>query len=211
MESERVVTEAVALTLVRMLAGAPGYPFHPEGEIRTANVLAECSVSVDHARAVMEEFDAEFPTLEQIRNVAYRLREKFDPEVRKRERERSQQEKSDREALKTYAKRFVPDIPGVPWEIALQIQCLRIAHQEGPKDQAYLDAALRDFPEAMRDIRAGREPNPVYVERRYRELWPGVLSAKGTGVLAAMERLTGVTNRDARDAKMRAAADTEAV
>jgi hypothetical protein len=74
-----VIAQEVAVGLLRMLSGSPGYPFHPEGEIRAAAVLRECCVSVGHARRTVEEFEGDFPTLEQIRSVAFRLREEFEP------------------------------------------------------------------------------------------------------------------------------------
>ena len=73
------LTQPVAVALIRGLSGSPGYPFHAEGEARAAAVLAESVVSVEHARAVVEEFEADFPSLEQIRSAAYRLKPEFDP------------------------------------------------------------------------------------------------------------------------------------
>ena len=68
-----------AVALIRMLSGSPGYPFHAEGEARMAEVLMECTVSMDHARKVIDEFDADFPTIEQLRNTTFRLKEQFVP------------------------------------------------------------------------------------------------------------------------------------
>lgn len=168
---ELVLTEVVAQSLIRTLAGAPGYPFHVEGEARVAHVLMECALSVEHARAVVEEFEADFPTMEQIRSVAYRLRSKFDPAAKVAETEKRKHETEDRAALKGL-RDSVPLIAGVRWEICLQIQCLRIAIQEGYKDQAYYLQCVKEFPEAMALIRAGQDPDPVVVEKQYRVLHP---------------------------------------
>jgi hypothetical protein len=185
--AESELMEPTAIALVRTLSGAPGYPFHPEGESRVAHVLMECSISVEHARAVVEEFESDFPTMEQIRNTAYRLRSNFDAAAKAEEAEKREREKQDRAALKGL-RDSVPLITGVRWEICLQIQCLRIAVQEAYQDQEYYLKCQHEYPEAMAAIRAGRDPDPAIVERRYRELHPNVLPATGLGVLGAFTR-----------------------
>ena len=77
-----ILTEPVALSLIRSLSGAEGYPFHYEGEMRYAKVLSGCCVGYSHALAVVEEFETGFPSIEQIRNVAWRLKPQFDPKCR---------------------------------------------------------------------------------------------------------------------------------
>ena len=74
------VANPVCLALVReLLTALRNFPFHPEGAERLARVLGECTVSVAHARAVLEEFDSDCPTPREIKDVAYRLREQYVP------------------------------------------------------------------------------------------------------------------------------------
>jgi len=186
---EYPVTLDVALAFIRGLSGAPGYPFHEEGEARAASILRDCSISVEHARAIMEEFEADFPTIQQIRATAYRLRPKFDPKARAEEDENRKREAQERAALKGLHQ-SVPLIPGVRWEICLQIQCLRIATQEERLDPGFYQKALVEFPEAMADIRAGLDPDPAVVETRYRALHPAWRPA-GMSALSALENIVG--------------------
>jgi hypothetical protein len=51
---------------------------------RFAEVLCECSISVEHATAVVESFDNEFPTVRDIRETAHNLRPKFEAKVNQR-------------------------------------------------------------------------------------------------------------------------------
>jgi hypothetical protein len=57
-----------------------GFRKAPQGDgiNRFAEVLCESSISVEHAMAVIETFDYEFPTLREIRDTAYNLRPKFE-------------------------------------------------------------------------------------------------------------------------------------
>jgi hypothetical protein len=66
-----------ALSLIRALSCCPGYPYHSEAEGRMAGVLMECTVNVEHARAVINRFEEDCPTLQEIRTAAFDLREKF--------------------------------------------------------------------------------------------------------------------------------------
>ena len=197
---ESVLTEPVAKSLIRTLSSAPGYPFHPEGEARVAHVLMECSISVEHARAIVEEFEGDFPTMEQIRSTGFRLRAKFDPKAKAEEAATRERERQERNALKGL-RESVPLIPGVRWEICLQIQCLRIAVSEAFKDQAYYMQCCKEYPEAMADIRDKRDPDPAIVERRYKELHPGIFIPKGMGALKALEKVTGAVIHDEVDAE----------
>jgi len=191
-EENEILTKPVAISIIRALSGAPGYPFHVEGESQAAHVLTHCCISVSHARAVINEFDTDFPTLEQLRGVAFRLRPQFDPHARAIEDEQRKREEQERRALKGLHD-SVPLIPGVPWEICLQIQCLRIAVQEAYKEQAYYLAALKDYPEAMTDIRAGLDPDPEMVEKRYRALHP-TWRPRGSAALSALQNIVERTS-----------------
>lgn len=66
----------VARTLLKQLAGFRGYP-KGDGLNRFVEVLCEISISVEHATALIETFDEEFPTLREIRDTAYNLRPRF--------------------------------------------------------------------------------------------------------------------------------------
>ena len=66
-----------------LLGNLRGFRKAPVGDgfNRFAEVLCECSISVEHAMAVVETFDYEFPTLRDIRDAAHNLRPKFEPKV----------------------------------------------------------------------------------------------------------------------------------
>ena len=70
--------------LLSQLAGFRKAPIG-SGINRFAEVLCECSISVEHAMAVIETFDYEFPTLRDIRETAHNLRPRFEPKVDQRE------------------------------------------------------------------------------------------------------------------------------
>lgn len=175
--SEPIVTQEVALSFIRTLSGAPGYPFHAEGEGRAAQVLRECTLSVSHARAVVDEFETDFPTLEQIRSVAFRLRENFggkkpDPVPTHQQLEEAWRGLKDKLA--------VPEIPGRRWEVSLVVQCIRIALGQcgGVSGRESLPEYERDFPEAVKALRAGREPDYALVEMKLATLIPTWSSVK---------------------------------
>jgi hypothetical protein len=68
---------SVGKTLLRQLSGFKGYP-KGEGEKRFIEVLCESAVSVEHATAIVEAFDGDFPTVRMIRDTAFGLRPKFE-------------------------------------------------------------------------------------------------------------------------------------
>lgn len=76
--SKAAIARSLALALLRELGGFRGYP--KDGENRFAEVLQESAVSVEHAKAVMQSFDGEFPTIREIRDTAMNLRAKFERE-----------------------------------------------------------------------------------------------------------------------------------
>lgn len=182
--SESVVEKSVALAFVRRLSGAPGYPFHPEGELRVAEVLREVSVSVSHALAVVDEFDNNFPTIEEIRSVAYRLREKFDPNwcnpTTDIPRDLRAKGKSSREALLDIGmeKGLVPLLPnGKPDEVLWTAQSilLTIKNFDNPpkrdKDSVGFWAQSMKFyedtePTMVRWARAGKSAEEIAVALR---------------------------------------------
>jgi hypothetical protein len=78
---------AVQLEVGKALLGnLRGFRKAPVGDgfNRFAEVLCECSISVEHAMAIVETFDYEFPTLRDIRDAAHNLRPRFDAKVDKK-------------------------------------------------------------------------------------------------------------------------------
>lgn len=70
----------VAMMLVRKwLSSLRDYPAEA-GEGRLADTLAECTLGVQHAEAVLEYFDHSCPTPREIRETAYNLKSRFQPE-----------------------------------------------------------------------------------------------------------------------------------
>src|ERR1035441_3683180 len=75
------VQQAVARGLIQFhLAGFRGYPPSEMGENVFARGLQECTVSVDHATAVVKSFQERFPTLREVVDTANNLRAKFEPQ-----------------------------------------------------------------------------------------------------------------------------------
>jgi len=72
---------AVQLEVGKALLGhLQGFRKAPVGNgvNRFTEVLCECSISVEHATAVVDSFDDEFPTLRNIRDTAYNLKPRFE-------------------------------------------------------------------------------------------------------------------------------------
>ena len=75
------VQQAVARGLIQFhLAGFRGYPPSEMGENVFARGLQECTVSVDHATAVVKSFQERFPTLREVVDTANGLRAQFEPQ-----------------------------------------------------------------------------------------------------------------------------------
>jgi len=180
------LSDPVALATIRRLSGTENYPFHLEGEIRLAGVLAANTASVEHARAVVDEFDGErCPSAEALRSMALRMAEKCRcgralwqhrgplPDCARFYGTGSSQETvvpADFTPEDTAKRLSVPMLPGVPWFVSLQIECLYIAGRTGKSD--YMPTYERDYPEALSAARRGSTIDASYVERRMRELLP---------------------------------------
>ncbi len=77
--AEFAVQESVAVGLIRFhLSGFHDYPKSEAGEKVFARGLQECTVSVDHATAVIKSFDERFPTLREIITTGVNLRSQFE-------------------------------------------------------------------------------------------------------------------------------------
>lgn len=81
------VQREVGRAMLRQLSGFRGYPkairlsdgnFDAQGEGRFVDCLCEISLSVEHALAIIESFDSEFPTIREMRDVALNLRPRFE-------------------------------------------------------------------------------------------------------------------------------------
>lgn len=70
----------VACGILRQICGFRGYP-KADGETRFVEVLAEVSLSVEHAMEIVKTFDSEFPTLREIRDTALNLRARFETQI----------------------------------------------------------------------------------------------------------------------------------
>lgn len=67
--------------LREFLSGYRGYPYNEAGENRFGGAIRDNCISVDHARATLESFDEDFPTVRMIHDAAISLRTKFEPQV----------------------------------------------------------------------------------------------------------------------------------
>jgi hypothetical protein len=193
------LTADVALSIFRGLAGCKDYPFHLEGEKRRAGVLIEFCESVTHARQVIEEFDSaeDCPTVEAIRSAAKRLAEVCECGKAKwahreggacRRFAAAPGEDDDQwqKSPEGYSKfrQSVPMIPGVPWEVALQVQSLKIGIRPGDGDK---------FPEAVAAIYAGRPIDYKILESQMRALFPNMCSRhKLSPDVTTTERIAGI-------------------
>lgn len=76
--SDLPVMRVVAESLFRKLEGFDGYPKRGPGESYFIDAFQLACVSVGHAKAVIDSFDGKFPTLREIRDVAFNLKPKFE-------------------------------------------------------------------------------------------------------------------------------------
>jgi hypothetical protein len=75
-----LIADHIALAKVRRyLSPLRGYNRMPEAESRLVEVVQSVCVSVEHLDATLETFDAEYPTLAEIKNVALNLRDRYLP------------------------------------------------------------------------------------------------------------------------------------
>jgi hypothetical protein len=179
--AESDLTPEVALSIVRGLSGTENYPFHLEGEKRLAGVLVQFTSGVGHARAVVEEFDGDTcPSVESLRTAALRLGEKcrcgfgrWAHPLEKCARFLTVDDGFPQAgAVLETVKQQIPMIPNIPWEVSLRIWCIRLAVSEQRKDPGYFEETARYFPEAVKDVRAGFDPDPEIVLKRMIEKAP---------------------------------------
>jgi hypothetical protein len=77
-EERPAIARVIASALFRDLSGFQGYPKAGPGEDHFIRAFQACVISVDHARAVIASFTGKMPTIQEIRDSAYSLREKFE-------------------------------------------------------------------------------------------------------------------------------------
>lgn len=193
----------VAVSFIRRLSNTENYPFHPEGEVHLAEVLQNHCDGATHARYVIDEFDevTTCPSVAMLRDAANRLGEVCEcGKAKWQHRDRGAcarfagRSEDDDGLTKTptgYAnfRESVPMIPGVPWEVCLQVASIRI----GPREHE-----LEIYPEACAAIRAGREPDYKLLEEQMNKRFPwmriGSAGAKHARVSAGTgDRLKQVT------------------
>lgn len=200
----------LALSIFRSLAGCKDYPFHVEGEKRRAAVLMDCE-GVSHARQTIAEFDAaeDCPTVEAIRSAAKRLAEVCECGKAKWQHrdgvacQRFNGKTGSEEWTKTaggYTKfrESIPMVEGVPWEVCLQAQSLKIGILPRSKERPRGDEEM--FPEACAAIRAGREPDYKLLESQMRALFPRMWRSGGRLASATVaDRIADTDKRYAVD------------
>ena len=75
------IDDRVALSLTRQyLAGLRNFPALIEGQMFLAQTIQKAVLSVSHARATLELFDDQCPTPKEIKDTAFNLRPKFEPQ-----------------------------------------------------------------------------------------------------------------------------------
>jgi len=205
---ESNLTPEVALSIFRSMAGCKDYPFHVEGEKARAVVLIENCAGVSHARQTIAEFDdaEDCPTREAIRSAAKRLAEVC-------ECGKAKWQHRDGVACKMFNTRTgsdewikggdggfskfrdsIPMVEGVPWEVCLQAQSLKISIRPKSQTKAYDDEEA--FPEACAAIRAGREPDYKLLEAQMRRLFPRMWrGSRSVGAGTVADRIADVDKK----------------
>lgn len=213
---EPTLSSTVALSIIRGLAGIKDYPIHLEAEKRRADVLMECCESVSHARLVIEEFDAaedfHAVTGDSIRSAAKRLAEVCQcGKAKWAHREGGACKRfgaapaEDEEWTKTPTgytqfRQSVPMVPGVRWEVCLQVEAMRIAMglKGTPPDDKRLILDYERFPDAMESLRLGQEPDYKLLESQMRVafplMWKGAKHRLSLDVLTT-ERIAGIEKK----------------
>jgi hypothetical protein len=74
---KHAVAISICEALLMDLCGYRHYPSTVEGRMVFAKALQRVSLSVDHARAIVDSFDMEFPTVREIIETGNRLSDKF--------------------------------------------------------------------------------------------------------------------------------------
>ena len=161
--SSAPVAAAVARALVREhWAGLRGFPSLEEGQVLLLRALQDCCLSVDHARQVARTFNNLCPTPKEVADVAYNVRDRFAPKEKWVKEEGVVYDPAFRAAL---LGSFGQQISGS------HLQALRdmLSYTEGPGRNEFHDRRfwgearfrdLKDYPEAITALRAGRAPAP---------------------------------------------------
>lgn len=136
MRPPAIATDVAISFLRRYLSGFKGYPKNDiAGEKRFAEALQDNALSVEHLEATLKTFEDFFPTVRQIRDVAFGLRPRYEAEVDNR---------------KEWAREFgPPQAFAPPGQMAMHWQAFRdmLYYTEGPardmKCLAYWEEAMR--------------------------------------------------------------------
>lgn len=182
-----MVTADVAMSKIRQLSSTENFPFHPEGEARLARVLIENCAGVTHAQQVIDEFDEaeKCPTVEALRAAARRLAEvcecgKAKWQHRegvacKRFNSAAPDEWKKTEGGYSKFRQSVPLVPGVPWEVCLQVETIRIhLGKRGTPQSSSIATDYERFPQAVEALGSDRDPDYVLLESQMKALFPKV-------------------------------------
>lgn len=147
----------VARGLLRTLSGFRGYP-RGEGETRFVDVLCEISLSVEHAASTLLCFDADFPTIRELRDAALNLRPKFEAKVDQRAQWEREYGKPDADWSRRFTGAAAGTVPNIDPKVrkqqyqeerrAMLWQAIRdsLYYTEGPGrkvDQFWAEAAAK--------------------------------------------------------------------
>ena len=182
------IQELAARALVRRyLSPLRGYNHVPDAESRLVEIVQQACVSVEHLVAVLETFDAEYPTIREIKETAFNLRERFLP---KQPSQREQWEKEygppDPEWSRNLLKTATGQVSAIDKKnqykaerYNMRLQALKDSvFYSTPKGQAEISAIVgerdrlasrkfwaeaierneKNYPAQIAAIRAGREP-----------------------------------------------------
>lgn len=195
--SEPVLMMETAIGLIRRFSGMKGFPKYDEGEQALAEVLVFHTEGVNHAGAAVAEFDdRDCPTVSELRSAAIRLGEKCKCGSGRWAHPRPNCQRffsvDDEDfpppaKILNQVKQFVPLLPGVPWEVCLQVQCLRIYVRDPRSDMGKGPEYERWFSEALKDIRAGLDPDYGLVTKRMAEKAPHAF--RGLAIPGAVQQI----------------------
>lgn len=182
-----IMDQTALAKIRRYLSPLRGYNRMPEAESRLVEIVQSVCVSVEHLDAVLETFDTEYPTIREIKETAFNLRERFLP---KQPTQREQWEKEygppDPEWSRNLLKTATGQVSAIDKKAQykaerynMRLQALKDSvFYSTPKGQAEISAIVgerdrlasrrfwaeaierneKNYPAQIAAIRAGREP-----------------------------------------------------